>query len=175
MVSRIMRVVAVACGLLGGVVASQGPEYSQQYRQRVGGAIDELRQVVGRFDGDAQSNGETRESAIARLRGNTDDLASRQGAAMQGNVERLATLEAHRQAMVDAGPFARIALLVRDGDTDVMQATFRDFEPALPVTEEGILSAVAGFVIVWGGLLLTAGFVRSLFRRRRPRRDAVRA
>lgn len=169
---RITRIIAFGLGLLGGVVASQGPEYSQQYRQRLGGAIDELRQVVGRFDADAQAHGETRESAITRLRGNSDDLASRQGAAMQANVERLDRLDAHRQAMLDAGPFRRVALMVRDGDEDVMQAAYRDFEPAVPVTEEGILSAALGFVAVWGGVLLLMGFLRSLVRRPRIRKPA---
>jgi hypothetical protein len=169
---RITRIVAFGFGLLGGIVASQGPEYSQQYRQRLGGAIDELRQIVTRFDADAQANGENRDSAIARLRGNADDLASRQGAAMQANVERLGRLEAHRQAMMEAGPFARVALMVRDGDEDVMVAAYRDFEPAVPVTEEGILSATIGFVAVWGGILLLMGFVRSLVRRPRTRREA---
>jgi Protein of unknown function (DUF2937) len=164
--SRIIRIVAFGLGLMGGVVASQGPEFSQQYRQRLGGAIDELNQVIARFDNDAQANGETRDGAIARLRGHPDDLVSRQGVAMQGNVERLGRLDAHRQAMIQAGPFARVATMVRDGDLDVMEAAYRDFEPAVPVTEEGFLSAAIGFVAVWGGILLLAGFLRSL---RRPR------
>ncbi len=165
--SRIVRIVAFGLGLLGGTAASQGPEFAQQYRQRLGGAIDELRQVIGRFDADARANGETSESAIARLRGNPDDLASRQGAAMQANVERLNRLESHRQAMIQAGPFARVALMVRDGDRDVMEAVYRDFEPALPVTEEGAVSAISGFIAVWGGILLLAGFIRSLRKRSR--------
>jgi hypothetical protein len=168
---RILRIVAFGLGLLGGVVASQGPEYAQQYRQRLGGAIDELRRVIERFDQDARANGETQERAIARLRGNADDLASRQGTAMQGNVDRLGRLEVHQQALMQAGPFARVALMVRDGDRDVMEAAYGSFEPAVPVTEEGLLSALAGFVAVWGGLLVLAGFVRSL-RRPRPRATA---
>lgn len=165
--SRVARIIAFGLGLLGGVTASQGPEFAQQYRQRLGGAIDELRQVITRFDTDAQASGETRESAIARLRSNTDDFVSRQGAAMQANVERLGRLESHRMAMLEAGSFSRVALMVRDGDTDIMEAVSRDFEPALPVTEEGILSAAVGFIAVWGGLLLLSGFLRSLFRHRR--------
>ena len=172
--SRIVRVAAMAFGLFGGTVASQGPEFAQQYRQRIGGAIDELRQVVQRFETDAQASGETPDGAIARLRSNPDDLASRQGIAMQANLERLARLEQHRQAMIEAGPFARVALIVREGDTNVMQAAYRDFEPALPVTEEGVLSAGAGFIVAWGGLLLLAGFIRSLFRRR-PRHHVAKA
>jgi Protein of unknown function (DUF2937) len=173
--SRIIRIVAFGMGLLGGVVASQGPEFGQQYRQRLGGAVDELRQVISRFERDAQASGETRESAITRLRSNADDFVSRQGTAMQANVERLGRLETHRAAMMEAGPFSRVALMVRDGDTDIMEAVSRDFEPALPVTEEGILSTVIGFIAVWGGLLLLSGFLRSLFRRSRSRRPVVQA
>jgi Protein of unknown function (DUF2937) len=164
-VSRIVRIAALGCGLFGAVVASQGPEYSQQYRQRLGGAVDELHRTIERFDQDAQANGETREGAITRLRGNADDLASRQGTAAQGNVERLARLEGHREAMMRAGPFSRIALMLRDGDTDVMRSAYAEFEPAMPVTQEGVLAAAGGFVALWGGILLLAIFVRSLFRR----------
>jgi len=172
-VSRIVRIIAFGLGLLGGATASQGPEYAQQYRQRLGGAIDELTRVVARFDADAQANGETQDHAIARLRSNPDDLVSRQGVAMQGNVERLQRLQVHRTAMMQAGPFSRVALMLRDGDQDVLEATYHDFEPALPVTEEGILSGIAGFIVVWGGILLLAGFLRSLFRRpRQPVRTA---
>jgi hypothetical protein len=172
---RIMRIVAFGLGLLGGVTASQGPEFAQQYRQRLGGAIDELRQVIQRFDTDAQASGETRESAIARLRSNTDSFVSRQGAAMQANAERLGRLEAHRTTMMEAGSFSRIALMIRDGDTDILEAVSRDFEPAVPVTEEGMLSAAAGFIAAWGGLLLLSGFLRSLFRRRRRPQRSVQA
>ena len=106
--SRIVRIIAFGCGLCGGIVASQGPEFAQQYRQRVGGAVDELRQVITRFDGDARASGETKDSAIARLRSNADDFVSRQGAAMQANVERLGRLETHRETMKQAGPFSRV-------------------------------------------------------------------
>ncbi|MEZ0172177.1 DUF2937 family protein [Microvirga sp. TS319] len=170
--SRIVRIIAFGLGILGGVTASQLPEYSQQYRQRLGGAIDELNRVIAQFDAGAAANGETQESAIARLRSNPDDFVSRQGVAMEGNVDRLRRLQGHREVMMQAGPFARIAFMVRDGDRDVMEAAYRDFEPAMPVTEEGLLATAAGFIAVWGSLLLLAGFVRSLRRRSRARSTA---
>lgn len=171
--SRVVRIIAFGLGIFGGIVASQGPEYSQQYRQRLGGAVDELQRVIARFDADASANNETRESAIARLRSNPDDFVSRQGVGMQANVERLGRLQSHREAMIQAGPFARVALMLRDGDQDVMEAAYRDFEPAVPVTEEGLLSTAIGFITVWGGVLLLAGFMRSF---RRPRtRNVARA
>ena len=37
---RIARTTAVTLGLFGGVAASHGPQFAQQYRKRLGGAID---------------------------------------------------------------------------------------------------------------------------------------
>lgn len=167
---RIARIIAFGLGLLGGGVASQGPEFAQQYRQRLGGAVDELRRVIERFGADARAQGETVDSAIARLRANADDLVSRQGAAMQANQERLNRLEGHRNAMAEAGSFARIGVMMREGDREVMQATYRSFEPAVPVTQEGLVSAALGFVAGWGGLLLLTGLLRAL----RPQRTLSR-
>src|SRR4051812_31978800 len=75
---RIARTLGLAFGLAGGLAASRGPEFAQQYRQRLGGAVDELRRVVERFDADAQGAGHTREGAITQLQGNPDRLASAQ-------------------------------------------------------------------------------------------------
>jgi hypothetical protein len=171
---RIARTTAVALGLFGGVAASQGPEFAQQYRQRLGGAIDELRRVVQRFDADAGANGQSREGAVDRLRTNPDNLVSRQGDAMRANIERLERLERHRQAFVEAGPFQRLVVMVRDADIDLMRAAYQDFEPALPATQEGVVAAGAGFLGGWGLTLLIGGMFRRLFglgrRRTQPRR-----
>ena len=158
------RTMAAAMGLIGGVVASQGPEFAQQYRQRLGGAIDELQRVIQRFDTDAVANGQNRANAIDRLRGNADNLVSRQGDAMRANVERLDRLQRHRQHFVDAGPFDRLVLLLRDADVDLAEATYHDFEPAVPATQEGVAAAAAGLVIGWGLTLLSVGFFRRLAR-----------
>ncbi|HEX2553551.1 MAG TPA: DUF2937 family protein [Microvirga sp.] len=169
---RILRIIALGCGLAGAALASQGPEFAQQYRQRLGGAIDELTRIVTRFEGDARANGLTREDAAARLRANADDLVSRQGIAMQGNMDRLTRLQSHRRVMAEAGPFGRMALLVRDGDVDLMRGAWAEFEPALPITEEGIVAALAGFAVAWGAVLLLTGLIRGLFRRRPVRLPA---
>src|SRR5918997_3504782 len=137
---RIARTMAAALGLVGGVVASQGPEFAQQYRQRLGGAIDELRRITQRFDADATANGHSREGAVDRLRTNPDNLVSRQGDAMRANIERLERLERQRPAFIDPGPFQRLVVLTRDADLDLMRAAYQDFEPAVPATEESVVA-----------------------------------
>ena len=160
----LVRTIAVAMGLVGGVVDSQGPEFAQQYRQRLGGAIDELQRVIQRFDTDAVANGQSRTNAIDRLRASPDNLVSRQGDAMRANVERLERLQRHRQEFSEAGAFDRLLTLLRDADVDLAEATYQDFEPAVPATQEGVVAASAGLVIGWGLTLLTVGFSRRLFR-----------
>jgi Protein of unknown function (DUF2937) len=168
----IARTIALGFGLLGGVDASQGPECAQQYRQRLGGAIDETRRVIARFDEDARQTGQTREAAIDRLRQNPDRLTSLQGDAMRANIERLARLERQRQAFAEAGPFHRLTLMLSDGDADLARATYRDFEPAMPTTTEGFLAALLGFLGGYGLSRLIGHPMRRLILRRRMRRPS---
>jgi len=163
---------ALAFGILGGVVASQGPEFAQQYRQRLGGAVDELRRVVERFDADAQSSGQSREGALAQLRTNPDRLTSAQAEAMRANIERLDRLRAQQQAFTEAGPFSRLWLLARQGDVDLARAAYRDFEPAIPTTNEGFVAGGIGFVFGWLIARLIGLPLRRLFVRR-PRMRAA--
>ncbi len=69
---RIARTVGLAFGLLGGLVASQAPEFAQQYRQRLGGAIDELNRVVDALRRDARATGQSRTARSDQLRQNPD-------------------------------------------------------------------------------------------------------
>lgn len=166
---RIARTLAGALGLLGAVAASQGPEFAQQYRQRLGGAVDELRRVASRFDEHARESGQSRDAAIAELRRNPDRLTSLQGEAMRANLERLERLERQRRGFAEAGPFGRLALLLRDGDADIARAAYHDFEPALPATQEGLVAALVGFLAGYGLSRLIGVPLRRLFvRRRRP-------
>ena len=61
-----LRRIALAIGLLCGLVATQAPEFAQQYRQRLAGAVDELSRVVGIFDDDAAKRSLTPPEAITR-------------------------------------------------------------------------------------------------------------
>src|SRR5258708_3513030 len=44
------RAVAFVVALMTGMTLSQVPEFAQQYRQRLGGAIDELALIITHFD-----------------------------------------------------------------------------------------------------------------------------
>lgn len=164
------RVLALAIGLFSGLAGAQMPEFAQQYRQRLGGAIDELRRVITRFDDDARASNMSREDAIRRLEADPDPLVRRRGEADREIVARLGRLEQQRGAYDSAGPFGRLLVFVRDADPGLAQATYLDYEPAWPATTEGAAAGGAGFVAGWGVLLLLSRVVGRLVpgRRRRP-------
>jgi hypothetical protein len=163
----VARTIAMGLGLLGGVIASQGPEFGQQYRQRLGGAVDELRRVVERFEADARQGGEGRDVALGRLRANPDRLVRRQGDAMHANIDRLARLEGQQRRLSEAGPFRRLTIMATEADPAIAQAAYRDYEPAVPTTTEGLVTAGIGFSLVWLGSLFVAHLARHW--RLRPR------
>jgi hypothetical protein len=163
----LIRAIATALGLFGAVAASQLPEFVQQYRQRLGGAIDELSRVVARFDTDALANRLTREGALDKLAQSPDDLVRRRARDAEANIQRLAKLEDQRRAMREAGPFTRVLRFFLAGDDELISATLKDFEPAVPTTGEGLVAAALGFVAGWGLTRLFGWPVRRWRERRR--------
>ena len=87
---------------------------------------------------------------------------------MQAIVERLGRLETHRETMMEAGPFSRVALMIRDGDRDVMEAVYRRFR-AGRAGDGGRGSPRQPSALSPSGVafLLLMGFLRSLWRRPR--------
>ena len=116
------RRLAAAIGLLFALVGMQGPEFTQQYRQRLGGALDELKRVVSAFDADAARQSITPVEAIARLEGQS--RPARPGARRRDRKRHRAPrqLQSALDAMQNAGPLHRMAAMALD------------FDPASPTT-----------------------------------------
>lgn len=161
----LFRRFAVAVALLVAALASQAPEFVQQYSQRLGGAIDELNGIVARFDQDVAAEGLSRPQGIARLEANADPLAQGRGRDMDATASRLASLERQRDAFAVAGPLSRYTVFAEDFDPQVARGTYAGFAPAVPVTVAGLTAAVIGFAVGWTGMHLLAWPVRH--RRRR--------
>lgn len=143
------RIAAMGMGLLGALTASQGPEFAQQYQQRLGGAIDELETVVARFDEGATAVGLAREDALARLEENPDGLVRSQGEAARATAARLERLRADAARLAAAGDLGRVVTLARVADPGLARAAYLAYRPAVPVTAEGALAAGLGFVLLW--------------------------
>ncbi|WP_336488187.1 DUF2937 family protein [Methylobacterium nigriterrae] len=164
---RVVRTFGLALGLLGGVVAAQGPEFAQQYAQRLGGTVDELRRQVRSFEDDARATGNSRDGAVDRLRNNADALVARRGEAAQYDIERLARLDAQQRSLAEAtSPLGRLVALVRDPDLSLARATYQDYKPAVPTTADGLVAGLLGFLASWGGWRVLSDLGRRVARRR---------
>ena len=162
------RTMVLAAGLSGAVGFSQFPEFSQQYLQRLGGTVDELQRVVAQFDADAQALDLTRDEAISQLSQGGAFGAARADS-MTENFQRLSQLTNDLAALQGAGPFTRASLLPHLTDPALVERTWDDFKPAVPLTFEGGSFAALGFGL--GALALTVlgrmlGVIGGLFRRR---------
>lgn len=139
--SILLLIVALICAGL----LSQGPEFAQQYRQNLAGRVDELAGAA--------------------------DVVQTGGATAQILTERRQKLIEHQARLEQAGPFLRLVELARGYQPDVAAATYARFEPAAPITIEGIAHAAVGFVVGWIlGALLLSGL--GAFAPRRKRREA---
>lgn len=157
-------------GCVGAVIASQTPEFMQQYKQRLGGAIDELATVVRHFDDDATLAGMDRASAIERYTGSGDSFFVRRGTSMQTTINRWHNMSDHWRALTSSNVFARLPVFLSGADKELLRRTWNTYKPAIPTTLEGLAYSGVGFLIthtIFGAFL-------SLFRGRRYQHPAPR-
>lgn len=166
----IVRALVLAGGVLGAASASQFPEFSQQYTQRLGGAVDALGQVVADFDASAQAAGLDREAALAQMAG-TAFLDRRRGD-MERTFARHDRLSADLTVLETAGPFMRAYHATRMRDRDVARAALAVYEPAVPLNMPGLVFAASGFL---AGLATIWALIRVILWPFGRRRTASRA
>jgi len=159
-----LRLLALAGGFAGAVGLSQFPEFSQQYLQRLSGAVDELRAIVLSFDTAAAAAGLTRAAALQELSGTP--FQTELQTTIAGQITRYEALSADYTALSEAEPIGRLAQVYRFTDPDLAQRTWDMFRPALPVTKDGLLCAGLGFLGGWAFVSLVFGGLARLLRRR---------
>ena len=150
----ILRRLALFIGLSFAFLTSQLPEYAQQYRQRLGGALDELNRILVEFDSDAARLNMNREQGVARLGANADEFARQRADRVREDSARAARLQRQLPAFETAGPLARLQVLASEFDPTIAARAWSAYEPAIPATGEGATLAGAGFLTGWGLLRL---------------------
>ncbi len=163
----IARVLTLAGGLSGAAGLSQYPEFSQQYAQRLGGAVDELHQFVADFDADAASVGASREEALTQL-AQGGAIGEARAETMTTTIDRYERLKSALDQLEGAGPFTRAYKAGHINDPEIVKAAWTAFKPAVPLSFEGLIFTGVGFL---GGILalsLVFGLLKMLFGRRKP-------
>ncbi len=166
------RRLALAIALIAGLIGSQSPEFAQQYRQRLGGALDELRRIVAEFEAEAATERLTPSEGVKRLEADSDPLARQRGEAMERTIERTDRLEEQFKAMASAGPLERLFAMIEDLDPEIARRTLDNYEPAAPLTFEAAAVGGGAAVFGWAATHLCAWPFR---RRSRLRTQAARS
>ncbi|GGE22087.1 hypothetical protein GCM10011390_46810 [Aureimonas endophytica] len=152
---------------LGVLVLSQAAEWTQQYLQRLGGAADELRAVVERFDEGARALDLPRAEALGRLKASPDRFVARQGTDAEATIARFEATERRYRALLATAPLLRPFAALADLDPGIASRASGDFRPALPATPDGVALTFLGFLGGWGAGAGSSGAWR-MARRRRP-------
>jgi Protein of unknown function (DUF2937) len=142
------RRLALAIAVLAGLIGSQGPEFAQQYRQRLGGALEELSRIVSEFDAEVRGQNLTRAEGLKRLEDNDDLLAHERGEDMGKAIERAKRLNEQIQAMNSAGPLMRLYVITKGFDPAIARSTLDNYEPAGPLSLGALTSG--GLAALWG-------------------------
>ena len=152
----IIRRLALFFAMLSGVVTAQMPEYWQQYRQRLEGAIDELSRIVTQFDAENAAYKLTRREGIAHLEASPDPLVKARGVQMQHIVWRLQKLQRIDAAFDDKNLPAKWWTLATTFDPAIAARAYEAYQPAIPTTVDGFMAGLVGF-FVGGGLVHLLG------------------
>ena len=147
---------------LGLTMASQAPEFTQQYKQRLGGGIEELQTVINKFDKDAADSGLDRAGALEQMGQSEDELVVRRASSMQEAMIRYDRLVGQRQSMANSSVYIQPLQIMRSPDVPMLQNTLNDYQPAVPLTPAGALYGGIGAFLL--GLLSRIPML--LFRRR---------
>jgi hypothetical protein len=150
------RKLAWAIALIAGLIGSQGPEFAQQYRERLGGALDELKQIIAAFDAEAAGERLTPPEAVGRLEQNGDPLARERGHDMAETIARADRLQEELDAMQSAPPLQRLYVFAKDFDPGIAQRTLDNYEPAAPLSIEAVAAAVFAAFLGWAATHLVA-------------------
>ena len=158
---------AIVVGLVFALLGTQWPEFSQQYRQRLGGALDELTRELDAFASTAAAQSLTPDEALKRLDADPDPLAKARADAVREDEARKRRDADALEAMKEAGPLARLGVMLRDFDPDVAAGAYQAYEPAVPLGKEGWVVGIVGFAFGWVCTHATAWPVRRRWARRR--------
>lgn len=158
----IVRSLALAGGVAGAASLSQFPEFSQQYMQRLGGAVDELKIITEQYNRDAQGVGLELPEYIHAL-SSEGELSKTQAGNMQVQLDRYQNLSTALERLQGAGPFMRARLAAHMADQGVAARAYEAFRPAVPVTFEGAVFAGTGFLGGWLGISALFAFVQALW------------
>ena len=139
------RVILVGAVLAAGCV----PSFIAQYRQRLGGMLDQANRDLALFQDVANRfHGGDIRRLIKHHLASTDPTFRTEGTTIQTMVETVARLKSNLAAL-NADLFTQVRWIAQEGDAAVAKATWDSFVPAMSFTGEALIFAFATGVVIW--------------------------
>ena len=139
------RIVLVGAILAAGCV----PSFIAQYRQRLGGMLDQANRDLALFQDIANRfHGGDLQRLIKHHLASTDPTFQNEGRAIQTMLDNVASLKASLAAL-NTDFYGQLAYLARNGDATVAKATWDAYVPAMSLTADALLFAAAAGVSIW--------------------------
>ncbi|HPU00810.1 MAG: DUF2937 family protein [Firmicutes bacterium] len=151
-----------AFALAGALLLAQFPQFYSQYIQRLGGHLDEARRTVDLYSKNAALLGLTLEQYIEHHLGSKSEVFVSTGRIIVSLLERLQRLESSFAALVEAPPWMRPWVFLKEVQLPIAAQAWRDFTPGIPTTMEGFIYAAAGLLLGWSCYSLARWIVRKL-------------
>lgn len=161
----------LGAGALLAATLSQAPAYHHQYLQRLGGHVDELSRQIEQLDARAARQGLDRYDYIRRFRDNPDPAVRGEGDHLLETIARHIRLSQSYDRLSRLPSYWLVPVTAFELDPPIAAAAVRDFNPALPLTADGLGHAAVGFFLGYAGL---AGLV-ALIPGRRARKPHPQA
>jgi hypothetical protein len=131
----------------GAIIFMQIPAFIVQYIQRLGGHVDELKLLIGKYKAAAADNGRTLDEYVQlHIQSGVKEFAST-GKLMTENIERFNFLGDAYQQISGASGIKKFFLFISKSDMDIIRGTFSDFVPGISLSPDSILYAAAGIAV----------------------------
>ncbi len=139
------RLVLLAAVLIAACV----PSFIAQYRQRLGGRLDQVRADLAPFRAIANHDfGGSLVKLIDYHLASQDTTFRREGMALQSMVDAAARLREALQAL-NTDLLHQCFYLLRNSDYDLLRSTWSAYQPGFTLTAQGALFALVLGLIVW--------------------------
>jgi hypothetical protein len=161
------RILLVASIIVAGCI----PSFIAQYRQRLGGRLDQVRADLSLFQEIANRyQGGSLDKLIEVHLASADKTFHDEGVAIKTMVETAQRLEQAVNAL-NADLMHQVMYLIRHGEAQIASGTWDVFQPAFPLTVESVVFALSVGLVIWLLFLALWHFVALIIERsaHRPR------
>jgi len=135
-----------AVSAAGAVVFMQIPAFLVQYKQRLGGHVDELALLIRKYKAAAADNSRTIDEYIGlHLQSDVKEFVST-GKIMSENLERFTDLSAALKSLSESKGIVKFFAFVKDIEFDIFKAALKNFVPGISFTFETLLYAAIGII-----------------------------